>query len=416
MTVTEHPAPTGATPDELDPDLLAPGQLIRLQLGSVAHGGHCVGRFGGRVIFVRLGLPGEDVVARVTEVKPRSFCRADVVAVLDPDPDRVPAPCQHFEPGGCGGCDWQHATPARQRSLKASVVVEQLQRLAGLSVEVEVEAIGADLGYRTRVRWALDQEGRIGPRRHRSHEAVAVSGRRPCLIAAEGFSEFAAVLDPPTAQLRRGRHRPEVELVRTPDGPIAVWPDQRVPDVVERAVDRGFTVAADGFWQVHPAAADTLAEAVGDLLPDLTGGSAWDLYGGAGLFAAVLAPAVGESGTVVSVEGDRPASALAKINLADLTSVTAIAAPVERFLENAADRVDVVVLDPPRSGAGVAVCQALADRRPRLIVYVACDPAALGRDTAALLAAGYRLDSLRAFDCFPQTHHVECVAAFVPRE
>jgi tRNA/tmRNA/rRNA uracil-C5-methylase (TrmA/RlmC/RlmD family) len=441
------------TEPERAPDDLAVGDVVELLVGPVAHGGHCVARFDGRVVFVRYGLPGERVRARITEAKPGSFCRAEAVEVLDPHPARVPPPCDHFHPGGCGGCDFQHAGDGLQRELKAAVVSEQLRRLAGVDLRVAVIPLPGDgFGWRTRVRWALDDDGRIGPRRFRSHLVEAVGPAAPCLIAAPGLSEMAAVVDVPqgvrprgTAQRRAGRRAhgevrrdgrpgpagPEVTLVSPEAAPdtgenravLAIWPGEPVPTVLESAAGRSFEVMADGFWQVHPAAADTLAAAVdaavADRLP--TGGTGWDLYGGVGLFAAVLATRVGTTGRVLSVEQDRAASALAAANLADLPQVLTIADRVDAMLSRPADvlpeahrQVDAVVLDPPRSGAGAELCRRIAAREPAVIVYVACDPAALGRDTAALLAAGYRLDTLQAFDCYPQTHHVECVARFLP--
>jgi tRNA/tmRNA/rRNA uracil-C5-methylase (TrmA/RlmC/RlmD family) len=357
------------------------------------------------------------------------------------DPERVSAPCVHFGPGGCGGCDFQHASGARQRELKATVVAEQLRRLAGVELPVTVEELpGGGFGWRTRVRWALDPEGRLGPRAVRSHRVVAVNPMEPCLIAAPGLGDLAATLEVPqgvrrpassgTARRRQGRQLrgraarpelPEVMLTAGGDGSrLAIWPDQpghhNLPNVTEHAVGRDFSVAADGFWQVHPAAADTLADAVAGALQgvDLVGSSAWDLYGGVGLFTDVLAEVVGSTGTVISVEGDRTASALAARNLADLPQVSVVLGAVENAINDLAATVDAVVLDPPRAGAGPTLCAEIAARAPAVIVYVACDPAALGRDTAALMAAGYRLDALRSFDCFPQTHHIECVARFLP--
>lgn len=401
-----------------DVDDLRPGDQLELEVGPVAHGGHCVARYRGRVVFVRLALPGERVIAELTQVRPGSFCRADVVRVLSADPGRVSAPCVHF--GGCGGCDFQHAEAGLQRELKAAVVAEQLHRLAGLDLDVTVESLpGNGFGWRTRVRWALDPQGAIGPRQARSHRVVPVSAVQPCLIAAAGLNESAAVLDvPPDVQrLRRGRRGelPEVTLVRRPDrAPLAVWQGQPPQQVTERAMGRVFRVAGDGFWQVHPAAADTLADAVRAALAGRlpVGGTAWDLYGGVGLFAAVLAELVGPDGRVLTVEADEPASALAGSNLADLPQVTAVTGRVDAVLPAESGSVDAIVLDPPRSGAGRQVCAEMVGFAPGVIVYVACDPAALARDTATLQDAGYRLESLRAFDCFPQTHHVECVAVF----
>lgn len=425
-------------------DDLTPGVEVEVQVGPVAHGGHCVARYDGRVIFVRLALPGERAVVRITEARPGSFCRGEAVRVLDADPRRITAPCTHFGPGGCGGCDFQHAEASLQRELKATVVAEQLRRLAGIELAVRVEPLpGGDFGWRRRVRWALDPQGRIGPRGTRSHRVVAINQLRPCLIAGPPVNAATDTLDvppgvrgsaprrPPAARRRRDDGRPaarrsaaealpEVVLAQAADGAVtASWLGPAAPAspvIGERAVGRDFSVAADGFWQPHVAAADVLADAVRDALAgiELTGRTGWDLYGGVGLFAEVLVRAVGDVGTVVGVESDERAAALAADNLARHPGFTVRNGNVEDVLPSLDPAVAAVVLDPPRSGAGPRVCATLADLRPDVIVYVACDPAALARDTAALLAGGYRLDSLRAFDTFPQTHHVECVARFVP--
>lgn len=428
-------------------DELAPGVEVEMDIGPVAHGGHCVARYDGRVVFVRLALPGERALVRITQARPGSFCRGEALEIRTADPHRVDAPCAHFGPGGCGGCDFQHAAPALQRELKAAVVAEQLRRLAGLDLPVEVEALpGGEFGWRSRVRWALDAEGRIGPRAVRSHRVMPISQRQPCLIATPEITAAADVLDVPP-WVRRAAPRParasrggpdrrpgrrpaptlpEVTLARAADGAVTpTWPGPGAPEspvVTEHAAGRDFDVAADGFWQPHLAAADMLASAVADALTGIdpsgraawAGRVAWDLYGGVGLFAAVLADAVGPAGTVVCVESDGRAAALAVDNLAGCPGASVVVGDVRDVLPDLDPDVAVVVLDPPRSGAGPAVCADLAARAPAVIVYVACDPAALARDTAALLAGGYRLDTLRAFDTFPQTHHVECVARFVP--
>jgi tRNA/tmRNA/rRNA uracil-C5-methylase (TrmA/RlmC/RlmD family) len=420
-------------------DELAPGVEIEVDIGAVAHGGHCVARFDGRVIFVRLGLPGERAVVRITEAKRGSFCRGEVIEVLRADPRRVPAPCTHFHPGGCGGCDFQHADADLQRELKAAVIAEQLSRLAGIDWPVEVEALpGNGFGWRSRVRWALDPAGRIGPRGVRSHRVEGVNLTAPCLIATPDLTALAGAVDVPTgirgpvrgrrtrgADRRpaggRGSNRseaslPEVTLCQSADGAVtATWAGRPSAVVTEVALGRDFAVAADGFWQPHLHAAQTLARAVQDALDglDLAGRTAWDLYGGVGLFAEVLCRAVGPDGTVMSVESDQRAGELAAANLAMHPQATVVVGKVEYALEQLGPAVDVVVLDPPRTGAGPELCTAIAAREPEVIVYVACDPAALGRDTAALAGAGYRLDGLRAFDAFPQTHHVECVARYV---
>jgi tRNA/tmRNA/rRNA uracil-C5-methylase (TrmA/RlmC/RlmD family) len=392
--------------------------VIELLVGPVAHGGHCVARLddkverlddknGGRVVFVRNALPGERVRAVVTERR-RGFWRADAIEVLEPSRDRVRAPCPYAAPGRCGGCDFQHARPAAARRLKAAVVSEQLSRLGGLAdVDVDVQALpGGPLGWRTRVRYAVDSAGRLGFHRHRSHEVVPVDR---CLIAHPAIQELALTA-------RRWSGLSALEVVASGGGEVSVLAHQAgggsrlvsgPEEVPEQAAGRQWTLPARVFWQVHPAAADALATSVLDLLAPQPDERAWDLYGGVGLFAATLAPHVRE---VVCIEGDRRAARAARKNLADLPQVRVIEADVRAALaEPDLRRVELVVLDPPRSGAGRAVVGQIVTRAPRAVAYVACDPAAFARDVATFAAHGYRLAALRAFDAFPMTHHVECV-------
>jgi tRNA/tmRNA/rRNA uracil-C5-methylase (TrmA/RlmC/RlmD family) len=420
------------------------GAVLELEVGSVAHGGHCVARAPeGHVVFVRHALPGETVRAVVTEQR-KGFLRADAVEVLVASPRRAEPPCPWAGPNRCGGCDFQHATPSYQRELKADVVREQLTRLAGLTfaevdaLDVRVRALPdvpgqpEGLGWRTRVQYTVDAVGRAGLLKHRSHEVVAVDR---CLIAHPEV-QAAPVL---------GKNWPDldhIEVVASAGGDLtllgsraklprpATSPDSKSPRpatspdskgqpkpvsgpqrVEERALGREWSVPADSFWQVHPAAADTLAATVVELLAPRSGERAWDLYGGAGLFAAALAPHLDGTGRLTVVESDPKAAGAAQRCLRDLTTVTVLRSDVERALANPRWRgVDLVVLDPPRAGAGRAVVEAIIARSPRAVAYVACDPAALARDVKTFRDAGWQLSVLRAFDLFPNTHHVECVA------
>jgi tRNA/tmRNA/rRNA uracil-C5-methylase (TrmA/RlmC/RlmD family) len=386
------------------------GTEVELAVGPVGHGGFCVARHEGRVVFVRHALPGERVRAVVTEDRAGSYCRADAVAVLDGAVGRVAPPCPASGPGGCGGCDFQHVDRAVQRELKAKVVAEQLHRIAGLDIAVTVEELpGGPLGWRTRTRLAVDAKGRPGFRAYRSHTVVPVPA---CPLAAAGSLE--AVLT------RRWRPGAELEVVADDSGQVHVAqlrpgrPPTQVRGsgrIVRHAVGRRWELSAHGFWQVHPAAADMLARLVADLAAAPRGGTAWDLYGGVGLFASVLAGQVGTTGSVTVVDTSRHAAADGAAALADLPQVSFVTGRVERALAELPGQPDVVVLDPPRRGAGRPVAAAVTGRRPARIVHLACDPAALARDVAAYLEGGYRLLALRALDAFPMTHHVECVAA-----
>jgi len=351
------------------------GETFEAEVGPVAHGGHCVVRLDDRVVFVRHALPGERVVVRVTEgTEGDRFWRGDAVEVLAASPDRVTPPCPYAGPDLCGGCDFQHVSLERQRALKAEVVGEQLRRLAGLELDVVVEAVPGDqdgLGWRTRQRYLPLGGGARGMRKHRSHEVVPIE---TCLLEApEG----------PSYEVRGSWFE------------VATVPDQGA-----------------SFWQVHPGAPEALVGAVLDALVPQPGEAALDLYAGVGLFSRFLLDAVGPGGRVCAVEGDAAAVRLARRNC---RGVDATAGEVGAVLASAYDEpFDLVVLDPPRVGAKRKVVEQVVDRRPRAVAYVACDPAALARDVAIFAEHGYGLTSLRAFDLFPMTHHVECVALLEP--
>ncbi|MFC3347463.1 class I SAM-dependent RNA methyltransferase [Streptomyces echinoruber] len=427
------------------------GQEYEVEIGPVAHGGHCVARTcEGQVLFVRHALPGERVVARVTEGEEGArFLRADAVRVLGASKDRVEAPCPFAGPGRCGGCDWQHAKPGAQRRLKADVVAEQLKRLAGLTPEevgwdgtvVPAEGDKVPAGqvpaWRTRVQYAIDDQGRAGLRRHRSHEIEPIDR---CLIAAEEVSELGiekrdwtgmasveaiaatgsqdrqVILTPkPGARLPLVALNRPVSVLRVDEKTGAVHRVHGRPFVRERADGRTYRVGAGGFWQVHPKAAETLVTAVMQGLLPRKGDTALDLYCGVGLFAGALADRVGDKGAVLGVESSRRAVEDARHNLASFPRVRIEQGKVETVLPRTGiTEADLVVLDPPRSGAGRRTVSHVTSLGARRIAYVACDPAALARDLGYFREGGYRVRTLRAFDLFPMTHHVECVAILEP--
>ena len=392
------------------PDDPLVGQVVEVEVGPVAHGGHHVARHEGRVVFVRHAIEGERVRALVTEgAEGASYLRADAIQVLAASPDRVTPPCPYAGPGLCGGCDFQHVAPAAQRTLKARVVAEQLHRLAGLDVPVTVEPIPGDhegLGWRTRMRWSATPDGRPGLLKHRSSDVIAVDH---CRIAHPELPDV-------TAQLAAGAESATAVLSST--GQQAVVTDRRDSLLLtERAAGRTWQVHAGDFWQVHPGAADALVAAVLDGVAPQSGERCWDLYAGVGLFSGALAEAVSEQGAVLAVESHRRAVEDLQHNLARHPQVRPLADRVDRFVRSrqAQGRVDVVVLDPPRSGAGKDVVRRIAKQQPRVVSYVACDPAALARDLETFADVGYDLAALRAFDLFPMTHHIECVATLRPR-
>ncbi|MFC5829034.1 class I SAM-dependent RNA methyltransferase [Nonomuraea insulae] len=407
-----------------------------MTVGPVAHGGWCVARHEGRVVFVRHALPGERVIADVTEETTR-FLRADAVEILEASPDRVVPPCPYAGAGRCGGCDWQHATMEAQRRLKAQVVAEQLSRLAGIEREIMVEEVpGAKdgLGWRTRVQFAATPDGQLGFRRHRSHDIEVVDA---CLIAhpeveavgvedhlwpgAAGVEVIAssggdrAVVVAPRG--RRSVTVPDLEAsasILLDQGKGRTVPRRGSGVLHEQAGDREYRVAGSGFWQVHPGAAETLLDAVLAYAAPEPGEWALDLYCGVGLFAAGLAEGVGPEGAVFGLESEAAAVRDARANLRDLPQARVERGRVEEALDRfQIERADIVVVDPPRSGLGREVVSRIASLEAPRIVYVSCDPATLARDLAWLRELGYALSDLRAFDAFPMTHHVECVVLLV---
>ncbi len=394
-------------------DLIPLGTRLELEVGAVAHGGHCVARHLGQVVFVRHSLPGERVVAEVTGVgSGGKFLLADAVEVLSASPDRRPAPCPHSGPGRCGGCDWQHVTPEAQRRLKQSIVVEAMKRQGGVDVEVEVEAVDGDvdgLGWRTRVTYSLDEAGRPGFFRHHSHTVVPVDR---CLLATDA-------VDATDVTRRTWPGAKTVSVVATSTGEVAVTPSPLPPGgkanvrLHERVGDTEYVVSSDSFWQVHPGAPVTLTQAVIDAVAPRVGEHVIDLYAGSGLFAVAIAELLGPGGRVDAVEFDAKACSSTRRTVHDMPTVRVHEQSVDRWLaSDGPRRCDLVVLDPPESGAGKDVMRRVAKLNPRLIAYVSCGPASLGRDVAALAALGWTMTSLRAFDLFPTTQHVECLAVF----
>jgi len=406
--------------------------LLELETGAIAAGGGCVARApDGRVVFVRHALPGERVLAAVTE-EAKSYLRADAIEILRVSPERVQPPCPNAGPGRCGGCDWQHVSLEAQRGLKSELIAEQLRRLAGIDRAVDVEEVGGTpegLGWRTRVQFAVDDAGKVGLHKHRSHELQLLDR---CLIASPGIESlgveeqewpdvddievFASDGDRVISLSTRRRHGgrlPVLEAGLIVNGRVVRGPERLRFEVLHRH----YEVSAGVFWQVHPGAALVLARAVLEGLQAAPGDHVADLYAGAGLFAALVGDVVGPSGSVLAMERDRWACADAARNTADQQHVKVRKTNVTpAVVSEHLGAVDLVVLDPSREGAGRAVMASLAalEPGPRRIVYVGCDPASFARDLRVLLDASWALCDLQAFDLFPMTEHVELVGVLEP--
>jgi tRNA/tmRNA/rRNA uracil-C5-methylase (TrmA/RlmC/RlmD family) len=394
---------------------LKAGDLVQVTIEKVAHGGHFIARHDGAVIFVRHAIPGEDCTIQITSIG-SSFNRADVVSVETPSEFRVEAPCRFANRNGCGGCDFQHISVDHQRTLKSDVIAEQFSRIAKMELRVEVEEVGESTHWRTRAIATTDRNGKLGFFKSRSHSIAPVSD---CIICVDGmnFSEIAS-------RDLKGDVRVEISASNTGERAIALAPTRgeekarltEGPAVLhENVLGRSLEVSQESFWQSHKKAPEVLTQAVLEFAQLKTGDHVLDLYGGVGLFSAAIIDAVGPSGHVDLIEGSKVATADAARNFAAYSNITIATGDVAKLMPRIT-AADVVVLDPPRDGAGKEAVAQIARLAPRAIVYVACDPAALARDTAYLADHSYSLVIVRAFDLFPMTHHIECVALYTRAE
>jgi tRNA/tmRNA/rRNA uracil-C5-methylase (TrmA/RlmC/RlmD family) len=409
---------------------------FEVTVGKPAAGGGFVGRSPeGLVVFVRHAAPGERVMAEVTEEN-KSFLRADAVEILEPSPSRIEPRCVVAGPGGCGGCDYQHLSLELQRKLKAQLIEEHLSRIAKIDHSVVVEPASTDddgYNWRTRVRFGIDELGLASFHAHRSSELVAITD---CPVAVEevrstgvmtnrfdGVEELEVFGHPngttPVVNLtttpRGFSHTPEIEGAGiVVDGTI-LQPPGRVKVTIGA---RSFDVGVDSFFQSHRSAADVLTRAVLQAAKLSKGDHVADLYCGVGLFSAALGARVGTDGKVVAIEKNAAATADARRNCKDLGQVTILTESVNaKTVASMLPGTDVVVMDPARDGVGKATMVALCNLtpRPKRVVYVSCDPATFARDVATAMEEGWKLTSLRAFDLFPNTEHVEVLGVLEPQ-
>jgi tRNA/tmRNA/rRNA uracil-C5-methylase (TrmA/RlmC/RlmD family) len=384
--------------------MMQSGDRVEVDVTAIAHGGHCVARHDGQVIFVRYAIPGERVVVEITDVS-KSFARGNCVEVITASPHRITPPCKYAHVGGCGGCDFQHIEVSHQRDLKALIIKEQFQRLAKEDVSVVVEEVTPTLHWRNRMEFSVSEGGKLGLFAARSSKIVEIER---CLIASEAID----ISEINQRKLPKGK-RVDVAITSRGEKEVVIEGRENHSLIHEDVAGFTFSLNPISFWQSHKQAAELLSKVVKEFAQVKSGDHVFDLYGGAGLFTAALLPDIGPGGRITLIESDDNAVTDAKRNFATEDRIEVVQGKVERSLQKYV-AANVVVLDPPRSGAGASVIDSVVALKPRSIVYVACDPAALARDTAYLRDRGFALEKIRAFDLFPMTAHMECVARFMP--
>ncbi len=406
-------------------------QVVDLQLTAMAHGGSALGRHEGQVLFVPYAIPGEVVRAEIVEARTR-WGRARLLSVLEPSPHRVEPPCPYFGPGKCGGCHFQHIAYEAQAEFKHQVVIDQLARLGGLHAVDVQPIIGAaePWGYRNHAQLSVTPEGRLG---FLTADTLNVVPVHECLLLDPLLDDLWETLDVEWPQLHRLSLRcgsvtgdlmaifeldyyedfdievdfPVSCLILLADGETVVLMGNAY--LTEHVAGREYRISAGSFFQVNTAGAEALVALVRDYLTPSNDDTLLDLYCGVGLFGLSLADQVGR---VIGVEADPSAAADFQYHAQELDHVELVEGKAKDVLPRLGEPVDLVVLDPPRSGAGKQVVSEIARLGPRQIVYVSCDPATLARDARHLAECGYPLLVVQPIDLFPQTYHVESVALF----
>jgi tRNA/tmRNA/rRNA uracil-C5-methylase (TrmA/RlmC/RlmD family) len=382
------------------------GDRITVEIGPIAHGGHFIARHKGQVIFVRYGITGEEAVVEITSTSSK-LARGDAIEILKASEDRVVPPCKYAGPGGCGGCDFQHIEISAQLELKRSVIREQFSRLGRIEIDLDVLPVEPTNGlhWRTRMDFAMSKNGKPGLYSARSKEVIEID---KCLIAVEAIND-------PTMFARNWKGEDRLEVAVSSSGEKNVSRGGRSisgPTQLHEVVgEHTYEISPTSFWQSHSAAPQTLTKLVMDLMALRPGDQVCDLYGGVGLFTAPMAEDVGDIGKVHLIESSHRATQDALKIFEKKRNVVVHSGRVEQKLP-LINRVDVILLDPPRTGAGEMVIKQMLAKKPRTIVYVSCDPASMARDARALEEGGYHLNHIVGFDLFPMTQHVECVARF----
>jgi 23S rRNA (uracil1939-C5)-methyltransferase len=404
---------------------------LRLTLTNYAYGGEAFARDdSGRVVFVPFSMTGETVDVEIREAHKR-WARAGLPTVIEPSPQRTIPPCKHF--GLCGGCHYQHMSYAAQLQAKTQIVVDQLTRLGGLEAPTVLEAIPCPdpWRYRSRLSLHISPEGRLGYVTAAGDQVFAID---ECHLASPAVDELWRSLDiealegvvrvdvqsddaggnmivfyanvPPQQELEIGIQASLVWVT-----PEASWILAGGEPLTFAVSDREFQVSAGSFFQVNRHLTPVLVERALSYLEIESGETAFDLYAGVGLFSAFAAT---RGAAVVAVENSATACLDFEANLENFEGVELFESTVAQALPAIERHPDAVIADPPRSGLGSEVVNAIVDKAPERLVYVSCDPATFARDAGGLASGGYSLVECVPIDLFPQTYHIETVSVWRP--
>ncbi len=386
-------------------------EQFKLEITEMAHRGEAMGRLNGKVVFVPQAIPGEVVVAK-PRLEKKDYMVAEIVEVLQPSPYRIEGACEVF--GRCGGCSWQHIEYPYQLELKKQVVENQLRHVGKIDNPVVRPVIPSEQQwhYRNRADFSVNREGYLGFRMRGTHKFVPVQS---CRLMHPRINVLLSTLHGKCARnTSRKTHNICIRYgVKT--GEFLIQPFLDLPEMPtgqpfyrEKLFAHLFVISAASFFQVNTLQAEQLITVVENYLQPRGEELLVDAYAGVGTFAKALA---GKVRQVIAVEEAKSAVKDAAVNLQEFKNVRYYKEKTEDFLGKITEKVDVVILDPPRAGCFRPALEALVRLAPEKVIYVSCDPATLARDLGYLCSHGFTLLEVQPVDMFPQTYHVECVAS-----
>lgn len=388
---------------------LTVGDIITLDIGTIANGGHFIARHNDQIIFVRHSITGEKANVKITAVNSK-FAFGDAVEILKKSKDRVNAPCKYAHPEGCGGCDFQHIDLKTQLNFKKIVIQDQFKRIA--KIDINPDLISADsnngLNWRSRLNLGISENKKLGLRSHKSNKIIEID---ECLIALKEINNLDVFN-------KHWENNDNIKISCSSENDITISHlgekisgSDKLKEVVE---DNKFNISPQSFWQSHKSAPGIILEQVLKFANIKKGERVCDLYGGVGLFTLPISKIIGENGEVHLIETNKACIDDANEMFADLKNIFIHHGTVEQKL-GSIKKIDTIILDPPRNGISKQVINQMIEKKPHTIVYVSCNPSTLARDTKILLNNKYELTNVVGLDLFPMTHHVECVTSFTKK-
>ena len=382
------------------------GEILTLDIGNIANGGHFVARHDNQIIFVRHAISGETAKVKVTAINSR-FAFGDAVEILKPSKDRVPPPCQYSHPEGCGGCDFQHINYDVQSDLKKEVLKDQFKRITKIDISPEIITANPSDGlhWRSRLNLAISENKKVGLRAHKSNSIIEIN---ECLIALKEINKsdiFSANWD--------SEENLKISCSNTNQINISQFNKSIIgPEKLTENVDNNeYTISPKSFWQSHINAPGLLLQQVMKEANIQQDEIVCDLYGGVGLFTLPVSKLIGKNGQVHLIEMNDTCIEDANNMFEHIENIYIHHGTVEQKL-GSVKKIDTIILDPPRNGVSKQVMNQMIEKKPHTIIYVSCNPSTLARDSKVLLDNKYSLNNIVGLDLFPMTHHIESVAAF----